>query len=97
MLELGDDVLGASGAPFSLTENRNITEDTRPRAAARRLHRREPVQRENGGNVERHRLHEIEGKAFAIGKPSGTMRAPALPKTMIVMPISFARRNTVWV
>ena len=66
LLELRDDVGRRPRPPLALVEDRDVAEDARPRAAARGLHRREAVERQDGGDVERHRLDEIERQALAV-------------------------------
>ena len=68
MLELRDDVRGAPRAPLALVEDRDVAEHAGPGTAARRLHRREAIQREHRRDVERHRLDEVERQALAVGE-----------------------------
>src|SRR5688500_9995315 len=66
MLELIDDVLRAARAPLAFVKNRNIAEDARPWTAARGLHRREALHRQDGRDVERHRFDKIQRQTLAV-------------------------------
>ena len=68
LLELGEHVRRGPGAPLAFVEDRDVAEHARPRTAARGLHRREAIERQDGRNVERHRLDEIERQALAVGE-----------------------------
>ena len=57
---------GRPRAPLALVEDGDVAEYAGPRAAARGLHRREAVEREDRRDVERHRLDEIERQALAV-------------------------------
>jgi hypothetical protein len=65
-LELRHHVLRAARAPLALVEDRDVAEDAGPGAAARGLHGREALQREDGGHVEGHRLDEVQAEALAV-------------------------------
>ena len=68
MRELVHHVLRSAGAPLAFVEDRDVAEHARPRTAARGLHRREPLHRQDRGHVERHRFDEVEGQALAVGE-----------------------------
>ena len=68
MVELGYDMLGTARAPLSFTEDGNITEHTGPGATARGLHGGKPLQGQDRGDVERHRLDEVQWEAISVGK-----------------------------
>src|SRR5215472_5905031 len=68
MLEFRDHVRGTARTPFALVEDRNVAKHTRPRASARGLHRGEALHRKDRRHVQRHRLDEIKGQAFAVRK-----------------------------
>src|SRR5207237_900938 len=60
--ELAHHVLRTARAPLAFIEDRNVAENARPRAAARRLHGRKALHREYRRHIERHRFDEIEGQ-----------------------------------
>ena len=66
LLELGEDVLGTARAPLALVEDRDVAEDAGPRAAARGLHGREALARQDDRHVERHGLDEVERQTLAV-------------------------------
>src|SRR6185436_5724396 len=66
MIELRDHMSRASRPPLSFVEDRDVAEDAWPRTATRGLHRREPLHRQYGWHIERHRLDEIERQALAV-------------------------------
>src|ERR1700730_18805335 len=68
MIEFRDHVRGTARTPFALVEDRNVAEDTRPRASARGLHRGETFHRKDRRHIQRHRLDEVQGETFAIRK-----------------------------
>ena len=68
LLELRNDVGGGPRRRLALVEDRDVAEHAGPGTAARRLHRREAIQRQHGRDVERHRLDEVERQALAVGK-----------------------------
>src|SRR3970040_102834 len=67
IFELVDDVLWTPGPPLAFVEDRNVTEHAGPRTPTRRLHGREPFQRQHGRHVKRHGFDKVQRQGFAGG------------------------------
>lgn len=67
----------------------SVAEDARPGTAARGLHRREALHRENRRHVERHRLDKIERQALAVGERPLIEMALRLPIRVVDHPAVF--------